>query len=99
LTTEGDWALNLASGSVLSLAFGSYLEGDTSALTTLDREQQLATRVALEPAATPTAAQPAPAAAGSSRSLWALLALASFVLLLSVAVLTFLFMTRRNAQS
>ena len=98
LTTEGDWALNLADGSVLNLAFGSYRGGSANAAMTPDHEQQLQTRMALEPAATPTAVPAAPAPQGSSARLL-LLAVAGFVLLLSAAVLTLLFASRRNARS
>lgn len=97
LTTEGDWALNLAEGSVLNLAFGSYRADPAAAQPTPNPEQQLQTRMALQPATTPTpAAERANAAAAGG--LGPLLALASFVLLLSGAVLTLLFASRRKAR-
>lgn len=98
LTTEGDWALNLAEGTVLNLAFGSYRADAAAEQSTPNPEQQLQTRVALEPAETPTVPA-APDNAGSRAVSWSLLALASFVLLLSGAVLTLLFASRRNARS
>jgi hypothetical protein len=98
LTTEGDWALNLAAGSVLNLAFGSYRGSSSAVAMTPDHEQQLQTRMALGPAATPTAVPPAAARQGSASRLL-LLAVAGFVLLLSAAVLTLLFASRRNERS
>jgi hypothetical protein len=98
LTTEGDWALNLAAGSVLNLAFGSYRGSSSAVAMTPDHEQQLQTRMALGPAATPTAVPPAAARQGSASRLL-LLAVAGFVLLLSTAVLTLLFASRRNERS
>jgi len=95
LTTEGDWALNLAAGSVLNLAFGSYQVASSEP--TPDQEQQLQTRIAVEPPVTPTLTATETGFADSS-SRWLLLAIASFVLLLSLAVLTLFFASRRNAQ-
>lgn len=98
LTTEGDWALNLATGSVLNLAFGSYRGSSSDVEATPDHEQQLQTRIAIESVATATAV-PVPAVPQSSSPRLLLLAVAGFVLLLSAAVLTLLFASRRNVRS
>jgi hypothetical protein len=98
LTTEGDWALTLSEGSVLNLAFGSYDESLQALDPTLDPDQQLRTRLALTPEATPTAT-PKPEVILSSRtSLMIGLAIAFFSLLAGLAVLTYLVVKRRRQE-
>ncbi|MFN2136731.1 MAG: LysM peptidoglycan-binding domain-containing protein [Candidatus Promineifilaceae bacterium] len=98
LTTEGDWALTLGSGTVLNLAFGSF-DGRSQGLEpTLSADEQLSTRVVLTPAATPTTAPTATPASISRPTLMAGLAVAILALLASTAVLTLLFVRRHRAD-
>lgn len=88
LTTEGDWAMTVMAGSVLNLAFGSYREGFAAGEETPDADEQLATRVALTPMATPTEIVPEETSALDDLPvIVVVLAVLSFVLLLGVAVL------------
>ena len=98
LTTEGDWALTLSEGSVLHLAFGSYNEDLRSSEPTPDPDEQLRTRLALTPEATPTVVASGEDDAGRLSSLMVGLAVAGFALLAGLAVLTFLFVRRRQAE-
>ncbi|MFL7838257.1 MAG: LysM peptidoglycan-binding domain-containing protein [Candidatus Promineifilaceae bacterium] len=98
LTTEGDWALTLSMGSVLNLAFGSYNESLQALQPTLDPDQQLRTRIALTPQATPTATPEPERAAGSRTSLMVGLAIALFSLLAGLAVLTYLVVRRQQSE-
>lgn len=97
LTTEGDWALTLTEGSVLNLAFGSY-DSHQSSEPTPDPDEQLRTRLALTPVATPTIVVDAATSAGRTYSLMIGLVIAVFALLVGLAVLTFLFVKRRNSD-
>jgi hypothetical protein len=98
LTTEGDWALTLSEGSVLNLAFGSYNQNPQVLAPTLDPDQQLRTRLALTPEATPTAT-PEPDVIPTPRtSLMIGLAVALFSLLAGLTVLTYLIVKRRQEE-
>lgn len=96
LTTEGDWALTLSEGSVLNLAFGSYNEIQKPSEPTPDPDEQLRTRLALTPEATPTVIADAADDPGRVSSLMVGLAIAVFALLAGLAVLTFFFVKRRQ---
>jgi hypothetical protein len=97
LTTEGDWALTLSEGSVLNLAFGSYNESPQALEPTPDPDQQLRTRLASTPEATPTPLPETENIAGRRTSLMVGLAIALFALLAGLAVLTFIFVKRQQA--
>ena len=96
LTTEGDWALTLSEGSVLNLAFGSYNESPQALEPTPDPDQQLQTRLASTPEATPTPLPETENIAGRRTSLMVGLAIALFALLAGLAVLTFIFVKRQQ---
>ncbi|MFN2162606.1 MAG: LysM peptidoglycan-binding domain-containing protein [Candidatus Promineifilaceae bacterium] len=96
LTTEGDWALTLTEGSVLHLAFGSYEDNSQVLNPTLNADEQLRTRIALTPQATPTAVVENQSASVRTISLMVGLVIATFVLLAGLAVLTFIFVKRRQ---
>ena len=98
LTTEGDWALTLSEGSVLNLAFGSYNESVQGLEPTPDPDEQLRTRLALTPEATPTVAPEPKNNLGGRTSLMVGLAIALFALLAGLAVLTYLFVKRRQEE-
>ena len=96
LTTEGDWALTLAGGGVMNLAFGSYSEDQQDVAPTPNQDQQLSTRLALTPAATPTTATQEGGGNGRTNTLIIALAVAGLTLLLASAVLTYLFAQKRK---
>ncbi len=96
LTTEGDWALTLSSGSILNLAFGSYTGDQQAFEPTLDQDQQLRTRLALTPESTPTAVVREGDGIGPFYSVMVGLAIVGFALLLGLAVLTFVFARKRR---
>ena len=98
LTTEGDWALTLSEGSVLNLAFGSYDQNPQALEPTPDPDQQLQTRLALTPEATPTATPSAGIVPTPRTSLMIALAVALISLLAGLAVLTFLLVKRRQQE-
>ena len=98
LTTEGDWALTLTEGSVLNLAFGSYNESLQALEPTPDPDEQLRTRLALTPEATPTTTPEPDDDLNGRASLMVGLAIALFALLASLAVLTFIFVKRRQQE-
>lgn len=97
LTTEGDWALTLAEGSVLNLAFGSYEDSGLSQEPSPNPDEQLRTRLALTPEATPTTVVENNNPTRVSL-LMVGLAVAGFVLLAGAAVLTFLFVKRGQEE-
>jgi hypothetical protein len=99
LTTEGDWALTLSEGSVLNLAFGSYNESPQALEPTPDPDQQLQTRLATKPDATPTPLPEAENIQGRRTSLMVGLAIALFALLAGLAVLTYIFVKRRQQEA
>ena len=96
LTTEGDWALTLSVGSVLNLAFGSYQDEVQVLEPTPNADEQLSTRLALTPEATPTEIIVNRKKTASTASVMIGLVVASFSLLVGLAVLTFLFVQRRK---
>jgi hypothetical protein len=96
LTTEGDWALTLAGGGVMNLAFGSYRATQQDLTPTPNQDQQLSTRLARTPAATPTTVAQGGAGSGRTTSLIIALAVAGLTLLLASAVLTYLFARKRQ---
>ncbi len=99
LTSAGDWAITLSEGSVLNLAFGSYDADPQVTDPTPDADQQLRTRLALTPQATPTLPAQAAAEANRGASLMLGLAIAAFVLLAGMAVLTFVIAYRRRTNT
>jgi hypothetical protein len=98
LTTEGDWALTLTEGSVLHLAFGSYEDNRQALNPTLDADEQLRTRMALTPAAIPTVVVQNEGSSLRTVSLMVGLAIAVLVLLAGLAVLTFIFVKRKQVE-